>query len=145
MKPRLLFLLAVALVVLASALWHGPVGKAGARYTFETEELARLNLDYYEMPEITPFVERAPLTRRLWLTGEADDFQRKELARILSGLPQVEAVHWYVPPGGNRVKSAPLLPLIVEVELTALAAFGLGLFAAFFLFGRPRDPYRFEI
>lgn len=145
MKPRLVLLLGIALVVVATALWHGPAGQAAARYTFETEELARRNLDYYEMPHITPFVEREPLTRRLWLAGEANDFQREELARILSGLPQVEDVQWIVPGGPRVVQGTPLLPLVIEVELAGLAAFGAGLLIAFFLFGRPRDPYRFEI
>ncbi|MCJ7421396.1 hypothetical protein [Sphingomicrobium astaxanthinifaciens] len=145
MKPRLVLLFGIALVVLASALWHGALGQASARYAFETEELARRNLAYYEMGHITPFVEREPLTRRLWLAGEADDFQRAELARILSDLPQVADVQWLVPGGGGTVSGVPLLPLIVEVELAGLAAFGAGLLVAFFLFGRARDPYRYEI
>ena len=144
MKSRFVLLLSVAIVVLASALWHGPVGSAAARYTAETEELVRANLDYYEMRDITPFVERAPLTRRLWLAGEANDFQREELARIFSGLDSVGDVQW-LSEDGRPVEGTPLLPMIVEVELAGLAAFGFGLLIGFFLFGRRRAPDRFNL
>ena len=36
-------------------------------------------------------------------------------------------------------------PFWFIVFVLLIAAFGLGLLIAFFLFGRARDPYRFEI
>lgn len=144
MKTRFVLLISVVLVVLVSALWHGPVGRAAARYTAETEQLVRANLDYYEMRDITPFLEREPLTRRLWLAGEANDFQREELARIFTGLDSVDDVQW-LSEDGRPVRGMPLLPMIVEVELAGLAAFGFGLLIGFFLFGRQRRPDRFNL
>ena len=144
MRARLVLLLSVLAVVLASALWHGPVGNAGARYAAQTEQLVRANLDYYEMPDITPFVQRGPMTRRLWLAGEADDFQREELARIFSGLDTLGDVQW-LSDDGRPVTGTPLLPMLVEVELVALVGFLAGLFAGYFLFRRRRRPDRFNL
>ena len=144
MKSRIVLLVSVALVVLSAALWHGPVGGAAVRYTLDTEQLVRANLEYYEMEEITPFMQRGPLTRRLWLAGEADDFQRPELKRIFSGLDSVGDVQW-ISDDGDDVKGAPLLPMIVEVELAGLAAFGVGLLFGYFAFHRRREPDRFNL
>lgn len=149
MKPRLVLLLGIALVVAVSALWHGPLGNGAARFVYQAEELTRRNLDYYEVGSITPFLEREPLTRRLWLTGEADDFQQAELKRIFMDIPGIGDVQWANAPGqpmaGGTVRGRPLLPLIVEVELLGLAGYGIGLMLAFFLFGRERVPNRFNI
>ncbi|MCM8557835.1 hypothetical protein [Sphingomicrobium sediminis] len=145
MKPRIALLLGILLTITTAALWHGPVGNAGARIVSETETVARINLEYFEMEEITPFMERDPLVRRLWLTGEADDFQRRELARILKGIETIEDVQW-VQPGVRTVRGEPLLPLIVEAELLGLAGFGLGLILGYALVRlrrRQRDPNRY--
>ena len=148
MKPRLILLLGIVLTIVASALWHGPVGNAGARTIADTEALARFNLDYFEMEEITPFVQRGPVTRRLWLSGEANDFQQEELARILDELPAVGDVQWVNAPtnrpGPRRIMGEPMLPLIVEVELLALGFFGLGFVLAYF-FHRQRRNARHHI
>ena len=39
-------------------------------------------------------LQRDPLSRRLILSGPADDFQRSELVRILDGTPGVLEVRW---------------------------------------------------
>ncbi|MBB3764582.1 hypothetical protein [Sphingomicrobium lutaoense] len=131
-------ILGIAIVMAFAALWHGPLGNAAQRFTAETETIARLNLEYYEMDgQVAVAMERAPLTRRLWLTGRADDFQRSELVRILDGIPAVGDVQWWRPEGGT-VRGDPLLPLIVEVELAALAGFGFGMIVAFLVALRRR-------
>jgi len=76
-----------------SLLWHGP-GGAGERFRTSVERSARVTLDNYEMGQVAARLERGPLTRTLVLSGPADDFQQRELVRILSLLPGVGAVRW---------------------------------------------------
>ena len=79
------------------------------------------------MTEVQARLERGPLTRRLILSGPADDFQRSELVRIMDGIPGVADARWAA--AASRGGS---LPLIVEAMLYALVGFGLGLLAAYF-------------
>lgn len=125
MTPRRAVFAGLAATIALAALWHGPVGGAGARVAAETEALARVNLDYYDMGGIDAWVERDPLTRRLWLAGPANDFQQGELARILDGLPLVSDVQWWRE-GGGRVTAPIVLPLVVEAELAAIGSFAIG-------------------
>ena len=90
---RQILLLGVAAVMGFTALWHGPLG-AGERLTQQAEASARHTLDYYELPMIQAHMQRHPLTRRLILSGPADDFQRAELVRILDQVPGVLEVRW---------------------------------------------------
>ena len=76
-----------------TAVWHGPLG-AGDRLAGEVEARARKTLDYYELPLIQAKLQRSPLSRRLVLSGPADDFQRTELIRILDETPGVLDVRW---------------------------------------------------
>lgn len=125
MTPRRAVFAGLAATIAVAALWHGPVGGAGARMASETEALARVNLDYYDMQAIDAWVERAPLTRRLWLAGPANDFQQAELSRILGGLPLVSDVQWWRE-GGGSVEAPIVLPLVVEAELAAIGSFAIG-------------------
>jgi hypothetical protein len=90
---RSIVLAGVAAVLAETALWHGPRG-AGDRLAARAEVVARRTLDYYELPMIQVHMQRAPLTRRLVLSGPADDFQRAELVRILNKVPGVLDVRW---------------------------------------------------
>jgi hypothetical protein len=90
---RSIVLAGVAAVLAETALWHGPLG-AGDRLAARAEVVARRTLDYYELPMIQVHMQRAPLTRRLVLSGPADDFQRAELVRILNKVPGVLDVRW---------------------------------------------------
>ncbi len=74
-------------------LWHGPVGAANDVRT-EMEREARSLLDYYELPQITAKMDEAPLTRRIILTGPADDFQRRALVERVGEIPGVADVRW---------------------------------------------------
>ncbi len=93
MNRRQILFLGIAAVVGTAALWHGPLG-AGDRLASQAEASARRTLDYYELPMIQARMQRHPLTRRLILSGPADDFQRAELIRILDDTPGVLEVRW---------------------------------------------------
>jgi hypothetical protein len=93
MSRRTILLLGVAATLGFTALWHGPLG-AGERLARESETIARRTLDHYELPMIQAKMQRGPLSRRLVLSGPADDFQRSELVRILDDTPGVLEVRW---------------------------------------------------
>lgn len=93
MSRRAILMLGLAATVGFTALWHGPL-RAGERLASETEARARQILDYYELPMIQAKLQRGPLSRRLVLSGPADDFQRAELVRILDETPGVLEVRW---------------------------------------------------
>ena len=93
MSRRTIFLLGLGAVVGFTALWHGPFG-AAEKLANQVETDARRTLDYYELPTIHAKLQRGPLSRRLILSGPADDFQRSELVRILDGTPGVLDVRW---------------------------------------------------
>ena len=114
------FGLLVAMV--AAALWHGPLGGAD-QFTDRVERGARQALGYYEMTKVTAQLHRGPLSRRLILTGPADDFQHSELVRVLDQVPGVSSVSWSGDRGG--------LPLIAEAALMAIAGFLFGMLLAY--------------
>ena len=93
MSRRTILLLGLAATMGFAALWHGPLG-AGERLINDTEASARRTLDYYELPMIQAKLQRNPLSRRLVLSGPADNFQRSELVRILDETPGVLEVRW---------------------------------------------------
>lgn len=89
--------LGIAATMGTTALWHGPLGTAD-RFSGRIEQTARRTLDYYELPHVSARVERGPVTRRVILSGPADDFQQAELVRIMSNIPGVGDVRWANPP-----------------------------------------------
>lgn len=93
MNGRTIILIGLAAVLGFTAIWHGPLG-AGERLARQSEASARRTLDRYELPMIQARMERGPLTRRMVLSGPADDFQRSELVRILDETPGVLEVRW---------------------------------------------------
>lgn len=121
-KGRNLGLVATfALSLAAAALWCGPAGGA-ARFMTRIERDARLTLDTYEMTQISAHLHRGPLSRRIMLSGPADDFQRSELVRTMETLPGVSSATWA--DGGGT-------PLIVEAGGAAVLGFLLGLLVAY--------------
>lgn len=143
MSPRSILIAGFALILAAAALWHGPLGQSGAKFVAYNEARAENALVIYEMDrQVGVMVERGPIARRLWLAGEADDFQREGLQRILDQIPGIADVQWWSEEGGT-VRGEPLLPLIVEVELAALAAYALGLMMAY-LHALRRHARRFD-
>ena len=85
--------LGIAVVIAATWIWHGPLG-VGDRFAAMLEQDARKQLDHDEMFQVNARMERTPLTRRLWLSGPADDFQRREIKRRMEALPGVGEAVW---------------------------------------------------
>lgn len=121
-KRRLALIGGFILSFAAAGLWHGPLGAAD-RFAATVERAARATLDNYEMTQVAAHLHRGPLTRRLILSGPADDFQSSELVRIMSGLPGVSGARWS-PQGGGP-------PLIAEGAAVAVLGFLLGLLLAY--------------
>ena len=122
----------IALTLACGALWHGPLG-AGDRLAAHVEADARTTLVHYEMGGVSAHMERAPLRRRLLMAGPADDFQRAELVRLMEQLPGVTEARW------STRHEGPMLPLLVEAELLALAGFCFGLMLAYLVELRRRS------
>ena len=113
-----------AVTIAAAALWHGPAGAAD-RFAAPVDRMAREALNHYEMSAVSATLNRGPLTRRLILSGPADDFQRGELARLLSQVPGVSGARWA---GGSAG-----LPLLSEGIAAAVATFLAGLLLAWLI------------
>ena len=105
MTRQSIFLIGIASTMVLTALWHGPLG-ASERVAARAEVIARRTLDYYELPMIQAKLARAPLARTIILSGPADDFQRRELVRVLNEIPGILAVRW--DPGSLPQEIAPL-------------------------------------
>ena len=105
MKRSAIIAIGIAAVVAETALWHGPLG-AGDRLSAKIEQTARAELRRLEMFGVSARLERSPLRRRMLLSGPADDFQQRELVRIIDELPGVSGVRWTTPPGqpGEQVR-----------------------------------------
>ena len=79
--------------VLVALGWH-TLGGAADQLALSVERGARITLDNYEMQQVTARLEGDPLKRTLILSGPADDFQQRELLRIMNEVPGVQAVKW---------------------------------------------------
>jgi hypothetical protein len=108
--------------ILLAALWHGPLGGAD-RFAARVERGVHNTLVYYEMTQVAGHLHHDPLTRRVLLSGQADEFQRSELVRYMNELPGVESTSWSSDGGGT--------PLIVEGSAVAALGFLLGLLLAY--------------
>ena len=106
----------------AAALWFGPMG-AASLFTHRVERDARITLNNYEIPEVSAYLHRNPLSRRLILFGQADGFQRSELVRSMPLIPGVREARWSNEGGG--------IPLIVESIGAAILGFLFGLLLAY--------------
>jgi hypothetical protein len=113
--PGLLIAFALA------GLWHGPLGGAD-RLSGNIERDIHTTLVYYEMTQVTGHLHHDPLTRRVELSGPADDFQRSELARLMDEIPGVSGATW---------SSGRGIPLIAEGLAVTLLGFLLGLLLAY--------------
>jgi hypothetical protein len=112
----------VAASVAATAVWSGPLGAAD-HFISGVERDARAALDHYEMTKVAAHLRRGPLTRRLVLTGPADDFQTTELVRLMSQLPGVSRAQWTPSPAGP--------PLLLEGAAVSVLGFLFGLLLAY--------------
>lgn len=123
-RRNLALAVGLALSLGAAALWHGPLGAAD-RFASVVERSARQMLDAFEMTQVQEHLYRGPLTRRIHLSGPADDFQRSELARMIGSLPGVSGARWSGSDGG--------LPLIAEGAAAGLLGFLLGVLLAYLI------------
>lgn len=123
-KQRVLALAAgIAASLALAALWHGPFGGAD-RLTVRINRGIAATLDYYEVKQqVAAHLHHGPLTRRIMLSGTADDFQRTELVRLMSELKGVSGATWSNGGGG--------VPLIVEGGIVAAVGFLLGVLLAY--------------
>ena len=120
--PRLISLLVGLLAsILLACLWHGPLGGAD-EFEGKVNRGIRATLVYYEMTQISAHLHHDPLTRRILLSGPADDFQRSELVRVMDELPGVSSATWSDRAG---------VPLILEGVAVSLLGFLLGLLLAY--------------
>jgi hypothetical protein len=94
-------LLGALVAALATLAWHWPLG-AGARLASRIEALATAELQRQEMGLVQARLDRGPMTRTLVLSGPADDFQQRELVRIMSGIPGVSSARWANPPAARE-------------------------------------------
>ena len=134
-RRHIAFIAGAAAALAAAVLWHGPLGGA-ARFTAKVERQARQTLDFYEMTQVRAALHRGPLSRRLMLSGTADDFQRSELVRIMGELPGVRDATWRR--GGAGV------PLLAEGALATLGGFILALILAYLVALRRRYTAQFK-
>ena len=107
--------------ILLAAAWHGPLGGAD-EFTTTVEKTIRQALVYNEIPEVSGHLHRGPLTRRVLLSGPADDFQRSELIELMNKVPGVESASWS---GGQGV------PLVAEGSAASVLGFLFGLLVAY--------------
>lgn len=91
--PRAGGALCLFATIAAAALYHGPLG-TGDAFAARVDTTARRTLDYYELPAVQARMQRGPLTRRIILSGPADEFQRAELVRIMDNVPGVIDATW---------------------------------------------------
>ena len=120
-RSRFLIGVGVGLSLAGAALWHWPLGGA-ERFTAKVETTAKFVLADWEMGQVEARLHREPLTRRLLLSGPADNFQRTELVRMMSTIPGVSTATWSR--GGG-------LPLIAEGTAVSVLGFLLGLLLAY--------------
>lgn len=137
MTPRRIFLIGIAATLAVSGLWHGPLG-AGERFAATADERAARTILYNDVPEsngapiFSAKMQRSPLTRRILVEGQPDDFQRSELARILNDVWGILDVSW-VDKDGRFQPNVFLMPLAIEAQLLGLVSFALGMIIAYLL------------
>lgn len=122
-SPVAAYIIGGCISMALAALWHGPMGAAD-RFSSQVERNVRATLVYNEIPEVSGHLHHGPLTRRVLLSGPADDFQRSQLVVIIGSLPGVSTATWSTNEGSG-------VPLIVEGALVAVVGFLLGLLVAY--------------
>lgn len=135
MRPNVAFSIGLAATIVSALLWHGP-GGAAERFVTRSERDVRQMLDYFELPQVTAQVQRAPVARRIIYSGQADDFQRAELVRLGEDLPGIGEARWSAP---RTMLNFPL-PMVAEAVALAIGFFLLGLTISAIAWFARRDP-----
>lgn len=120
-KRNTAFAVGAVVSIALAAIWHGPLGAAD-RFAADVDKSVRWAVVYNYIPEVSGHVQRGPLTRRVILSGPADDFQRSQLVEIVGDLPGVESASWTPSKG---------IPLIIEGAIAAVLGFLCGLVLAY--------------
>jgi hypothetical protein len=120
-RRRMLFVAGGAIALAGAVLWHWPLGAAD-RLTQKVESTAEFVLNDWEMGGVEGRLRRDPLSRKLHLSGPADEFQREQLVLIMGTIPGVSSATWSSDRG---------VPLIVEAAGAALLGFLIGLLLAY--------------
>jgi hypothetical protein len=115
----------IAIAIAAMLIWSGPLG-AGQRFADRVDRIVATSLNDNEMTQVSGRLFRGPLTRRVFLSGPADEFQRSELILIIRELPGVASATWNESRGGG-------VPLVAEGAAIAGAGFLLGMLLAYLL------------
>lgn len=113
--------LGLVLALGAAGAWHAI---SAPPFVEQVERTTRQALAYYEMPQIEARLQRGPLTRDLLLEGQADDWQRGELVRLMSQVPGVGTARWS--------RNSLGIPMLVEAFGVTVLGFLLGLALGFF-------------
>ncbi|HET7709515.1 MAG TPA: hypothetical protein VFK50_08300 [Sphingomicrobium sp.] len=100
-KPVTVIAAGSAAVIAMVLAWHGP-GGAGRRFTLSVERSVRVVLNDYEMTQVSARLESGPATRTVILSGPADDFQQRELVRIILQIPGVSQARWDHPAARSK-------------------------------------------
>lgn len=115
--------LAIGLVVslILVALWHWPLGAAD-RFETRVDRDVHNMLVEYEMTQVSAHLHQHPLTRRIMLSGPADDFQHQALIEYIDQISGVENATWSNNGG---------MPLIAEGAVLSLLGYLFGLLLAY--------------
>ena len=108
--------------LLLALVWHGPLGGAD-RFASKVQGGVDKTLAYYEMKTVSGQLHHGPLTRQVMLHGQADEFQKSELVRLINQIPGVTGTTWSGNSGGT--------PLIVQGLAVSVLGFLFGLLLAY--------------
>ena len=116
------FSIGLFISLLLALAWHGPLGGAD-RFAAKVENDINKTLVYYEMKTVTGALHRAPLSREVILKGQADEFQKSELVRLVDQIPGVTGTTWSGDQSG--------IPLIAQGLAVSVLGFLFGLLLAY--------------
>lgn len=137
MKASAKLLTGLAAALVAGWAWHGPAGQGGA-FANKLAGAAQQRVAMTELPAIAVAPERDPLSRRMVVSGPANDLQRdglgsqwgvKDYAASIDG---VSGVRW------DDEEAGFTLPLLAEILILCAIAYFVGFGLGKLVFGRRR-------
>ena len=99
MSNWLKLLIGAAAALAAGLVSHGPLGR-GEAFADSLEARAQEEVRKAELPNVTPRLERSPLSREIVLTGNANDFQREGMGLLpgindrIRAIPGISGLRW---------------------------------------------------
>ncbi|HZG10064.1 MAG TPA: hypothetical protein VEZ70_13890 [Allosphingosinicella sp.] len=137
MSAPIKFLIGLVAALLAAWVWHGPAGQS-EKLASRLETEARALVAMTELEGVSVRLERAPLSRALIVSGQANELQREGLGSQNGVLDHARAAEGV---GTVRWDDEPkrfLLPLLAETMLVAALAYLVGFCLGALLFNRRR-------